>query len=169
MITYAWKKVLTLRDARTRLILRGLVQLLSTDYKFAVSFVILLIVLAVPANGYFPGESRYERRPEKPITLFALVGRADRVRLDSCRGGTRLCSCSTWGLLSAIMALGVNLQWGFAGLFNVGDHGFCRAWGAGGRVGVDAILRAKLGRSGGAQRDWRLCCLGAGVHCGSSS
>ncbi len=28
------------------------------------------------------------------------------------------------GLLSAIMALGVNLQWGFAGLFNIGVMGF---------------------------------------------
>ena len=28
------------------------------------------------------------------------------------------------GLVSAIMALGVNLQWGFAGLFNVGVMGF---------------------------------------------
>ncbi|OZB17911.1 MAG: branched-chain amino acid ABC transporter permease, partial [Rhodobacterales bacterium 34-62-10] len=28
------------------------------------------------------------------------------------------------GLISAIMALGVNLQWGFAGLFNVGIMGF---------------------------------------------
>ncbi|MEY1555527.1 branched-chain amino acid ABC transporter permease [Yoonia sp. R2331] len=29
-----------------------------------------------------------------------------------------------YGLISAIMALGVNLQWGFAGLFNVGIMGF---------------------------------------------
>src|SRR5210317_427899 len=28
------------------------------------------------------------------------------------------------GLISAIMALGVNLQWGFAGLFNIGVMGF---------------------------------------------
>ena len=28
------------------------------------------------------------------------------------------------GLISSIMALGVNLQWGFAGLFNVGIMGF---------------------------------------------
>ncbi|HCE72861.1 MAG TPA: branched-chain amino acid ABC transporter permease, partial [Ruegeria sp.] len=28
------------------------------------------------------------------------------------------------GLISAIMAIGVNLQWGFAGLFNVGIMGF---------------------------------------------
>ena len=30
------------------------------------------------------------------------------------------------GLISAIMALGVNLQWGFAGLFNIGVMPLCR-------------------------------------------
>ena len=30
-------------------------------------------------------------------------------------------------LISAIMALGVNIQWGYAGLFNVGIMGFA-AW-----------------------------------------
>ena len=59
------------------------------------------------------------------------------------------------GLVSAIMALGVNLQWGFAGLFNVGVMGFValgglatviismppvrEAWAAGG-AGVMAAL-----------------------------
>jgi len=59
------------------------------------------------------------------------------------------------GLISAIMALGVNLQWGFAGLFNVGVMGFVAlgglaavlvampptqgAWAAGG-VGIVAGL-----------------------------
>lgn len=28
-------------------------------------------------------------------------------------------------LISAIMALGVNIQWGYAGLMNVGIMGFC--------------------------------------------
>ncbi|MEP2532518.1 branched-chain amino acid ABC transporter permease [Shimia sp.] len=35
------------------------------------------------------------------------------------------------GLISAIMALGVNLQWGFAGLFNVGVMGFVALGGLG--------------------------------------
>src|SRR6056297_3911487 len=59
------------------------------------------------------------------------------------------------GLISAIMSLGLNLQWGFAGLFNVGVMGFValgglaavlvsmppvpEAWAAGG-VGVLAGL-----------------------------
>ncbi|MDX1780032.1 MAG: branched-chain amino acid ABC transporter permease [Thalassovita sp.] len=63
------------------------------------------------------------------------------------------------GLISAIMALGVNLQWGFAGLFNVGVMGFValgglatvlvstdpipEAWGAGGlRILLALVLGA---------------------------
>ena len=62
------------------------------------------------------------------------------------------------GLVSAIMALGVNLQWGFAGLFNVGIMGFValgglaavlismppttEAWAAG---GIRVILGLSLG------------------------
>lgn len=71
------------------------------------------------------------------------------------------------GLISAIMALGVNLQWGFAGLFNVGVMGFvalgglavaltamppvAEAWAAGGwrillalAVGLGTIIAAIL-------------------------
>jgi branched-chain amino acid transport system permease protein len=63
-----------------------------------------------------------------------------------------------FGLISAIMALGVNLQWGFAGLFNVGIMGFValgglatvlvamppvgEAWAAG---GIRVILSLVLG------------------------
>ncbi len=55
-ITYAWKKVATyvLPDAWAP---DSLVQLLSTDYKFAVSFVILLIVLLFRPTGLFAGKS----------------------------------------------------------------------------------------------------------------
>ncbi len=56
MITYAWKKVLgywlpdTLEPS-------GLVQLLSTDYKFAVSFMILIVVLLFRPTGLFKGKA----------------------------------------------------------------------------------------------------------------
>ena len=55
-ITYAWKKVLEylLPEALEP---SGLVQLMSTDYKFAVSFVILLIVLLFKPTGLFKGQS----------------------------------------------------------------------------------------------------------------
>jgi len=64
------------------------------------------------------------------------------------------------GLISAIMAIGVNLQWGFAGLFNVGVMGFValgglatvlvamppttEAWAAGGFGIVAALLLGGL-------------------------
>ena len=54
-VTYAWKKVLTYL-APEGLEPSGLVQLLSTDYKFAVSFVILLIVLLFRPTGLFRGK-----------------------------------------------------------------------------------------------------------------
>ncbi len=55
-ITYAWKKVLnyTLPEAWAP---DSLVQLLSTDYKFAVSFSILIIVLLFRPTGLFRGQS----------------------------------------------------------------------------------------------------------------
>ncbi len=55
-ITYAWKKVLnyTLPEAWAP---DSLVQLLSTDYKFAVSFAILIIVLLFRPTGLFRGQS----------------------------------------------------------------------------------------------------------------
>jgi branched-chain amino acid transport system permease protein len=54
MITYAYKKFLgyLLPDSLQP---DGLVQLLSTDYKFAVSFLILVIVLLVRPTGIFRG------------------------------------------------------------------------------------------------------------------
>ncbi|MDC0135713.1 branched-chain amino acid ABC transporter permease [Sulfitobacter sp.] len=55
-ITYAWKKVLVYLMPES-LEPDGLVQLMSTDYKFAVSFVILLIVLLFKPTGLFKGQS----------------------------------------------------------------------------------------------------------------
>ena len=55
-VTYAFKKVATylLPDS---LAPDGLVQLLSTDYKFAVSFTILILVLLFRPTGLFKGKS----------------------------------------------------------------------------------------------------------------
>ncbi len=55
-ITYAWKKVLKYLLPEN-LEPDSLVQLMSTDYKFAVSFVILLIVLLFKPTGLFKGKS----------------------------------------------------------------------------------------------------------------
>jgi branched-chain amino acid transport system permease protein len=56
MITYAWKKVLGywLPEAMEP---DGLLQLLSTDYKFAVSFMILIVVLLFRPTGLFKGKA----------------------------------------------------------------------------------------------------------------
>jgi branched-chain amino acid transport system permease protein len=56
MITYAWKKVLEYLMPES-LEPNGLVQLMSTDYKFAVSFAILIIVLLFKPTGLFKGKS----------------------------------------------------------------------------------------------------------------
>ncbi|MEC3860754.1 branched-chain amino acid ABC transporter permease [Mesobacterium sp. TK19101] len=55
-VTYVWKKVLgyMLPEALEP---SGLVQLMGTDYKFAVSFAILVIVLLFKPTGLFKGQS----------------------------------------------------------------------------------------------------------------
>jgi branched-chain amino acid transport system permease protein len=55
-VTYAWKKVLGYLLPES-LEPSGLVQLLSTDYKLAVSFLILLIVLLFKPTGLFKGKA----------------------------------------------------------------------------------------------------------------
>jgi len=55
-VTYAWKKVAVYLMPEG-LEPTSLVQLLSTDYKFAVSFVILIIVLLFKPTGLFKGQS----------------------------------------------------------------------------------------------------------------
>jgi branched-chain amino acid transport system permease protein len=55
-VTYAWKKVATYLLPES-LAPEGLMQLLSTDYKFAVSFAILIIVLLFKPTGLFKGKS----------------------------------------------------------------------------------------------------------------
>jgi len=55
-VTYAWKKVVTYVVPES-MAPDSLVQLLSTDYKFAVSFAILIIVLLFRPTGIFKGQS----------------------------------------------------------------------------------------------------------------
>ncbi|MDF2142568.1 branched-chain amino acid ABC transporter permease [Paenirhodobacter sp. CAU 1674] len=54
-VTYAWKKVATYLIPNWEA--EGLMQLLSTEYKFAVSFAILIIVLLFKPTGLFKGKS----------------------------------------------------------------------------------------------------------------
>ena len=55
-ITYAWKEVLTY-TLPEQFAPSGLMQLLATEYKFAVSFAILLVVLLFKPTGLFKGKS----------------------------------------------------------------------------------------------------------------
>ena len=54
-VTYAWKKIVTYLVSAD-MAPDGLLQLLSTDYKFAVSFAILILVLLVMPTGIFKGK-----------------------------------------------------------------------------------------------------------------
>jgi len=65
------------------------------------------------------------------------------------------------GLISAVMALGVNLQWGFAGLFNVGVMGFVALGGlAAVLVSTDPVSEAW---SAGGLRILFALAVGAGI------
>jgi branched-chain amino acid transport system permease protein len=54
MVTYAYKKFVTYLVSED-MAPDGLMQVLSTDYKFAVSFAILVVVLLVRPTGIFRG------------------------------------------------------------------------------------------------------------------
>ena len=54
-VTYAYKKLLAYL-LPANLAPEGLMQLLSTDYKFAVSFIILVVVLLVRPTGLLKGK-----------------------------------------------------------------------------------------------------------------
>ncbi|QBF31871.1 branched-chain amino acid ABC transporter permease [Thalassococcus sp. S3] len=91
----------------------------------------------------------------KNVGLFALVG-ALIIATGIGQSWNSALLILNMGLISAIMALGVNLQWGFAGLFNVGVMGFValgglaavliamppttEAWAAGGTGVILALL-----------------------------
>ena len=94
----------------------------------------------------------------KALVLFALVA-ALYVGTGFVQSWNSALTIFNMGLVSAIMALGVNMQWGYAGLFNVGIMGFValgglatvlvsidpvpEAWAAGGlRVILGLVLGA---------------------------
>ncbi|MEL6952832.1 MAG: branched-chain amino acid ABC transporter permease [Pseudomonadota bacterium] len=93
----------------------------------------------------------------KNVALFALVG-VLFLGTGLVQSWNTALTIFNMGLVSAIMALGVNMQWGYAGLFNVGVMGFValgglaavligaepvpEAWGAG---GFGVILGLVLG------------------------
>jgi branched-chain amino acid transport system permease protein len=56
IVTYAYKKFFIYLMPES-LEPTGLMQFLSTDYKFAVSFIILVVVLLIRPTGIFKGQS----------------------------------------------------------------------------------------------------------------
>ncbi|MFN3686205.1 branched-chain amino acid ABC transporter permease [Salinarimonas sp.] len=73
-------------------------------------------------------------RPPAPV-LFALMGAA-LAAVGFFQSWTLALTIMNMSLISAIMALGVNMQWGYAGLFNAGILGFAALG------GVAAVLVA---------------------------
>ena len=61
--------------------------------------------------------------PLRNVMLFAAMA-ALLVATGVLQGWNLALTVLNMGLISAILALGVNLQWGFAGLFNIGIMGF---------------------------------------------
>ena len=68
--------------------------------------------------------------PLRNCFLFALVG-ALIVSVGLTESWNLALYIVNMGLVSAIMAMGVNMQWGFAGLFNIGIMGFVALGGLG--------------------------------------
>ena len=60
---------------------------------------------------------------KKAVLLFVLVG-ALFIGTGFLESWNTTLGIFNMALVSAIMALGVNMQWGYAGLFNVGVMGF---------------------------------------------
>ncbi len=119
MVTYAWKKVLGYALPES-LAPDSLVQLLTTDYKIAVSFMILIAVLLLKPTGLFKGKIGMTRRD---LALFAAVA-VLFLATGFWFSWNLALTILNMSLISAIMAMGVNIQWGYAGLFNVGIMGF---------------------------------------------
>ena len=99
------------------------------------------------AGGFANRVGRALRAPRKPVlfavmaALVCLVGAAQSWPLALAI--LNLC------LISAIMTLGVNIQWGYAGLFNAGIMGFAAIGGLAGVV-VSMPPVAEAWRAGGA-------------------
>ena len=115
-VTYAFKKFFGYIVPEDMLP-SGIIQIISTDYKFAVSFTILVLVLLFRPTGIFK-DSRYDE-PKcriffRSFFLLVFVGMFQSWTVAfSFSIVSDLCDRSR-----------VNIQWGYAGLFSVGTTGF---------------------------------------------
>ena len=120
MLTYAYKGVLAYSsasaargpraDARHRLQVR---RLLHHPGRRA----------ADPADRHLPGAGDMTDTA-RVVLLYAVMAAADRRRRPRPELGGRRSTILNLCLISAVMSLGVNIQWGYAGLFNTGIMGF---------------------------------------------
>ncbi len=76
------------------------------------------------------------RNSARPVIVFSIMG-ALLVIVGLLQSWSVALTITNLCIISAIMALGVNIQWGYAGLFNVGTMGFAALG------GVAAVLVAK--------------------------
>jgi hypothetical protein len=99
----------------------------------------------------------------KAAVLFALVA-VLYIGTGFVQSWNTALSILNMGLISAIMALGVNIQWGYAGLFNVGVMGFTAL---GGLAAVLVASDPVEGAWGGHRRMANLACPvnGRRNHC----
>ncbi|ARC88819.1 branched-chain amino acid ABC transporter permease [Rhodovulum sp. MB263] len=101
---------------------------------------------------------------KRDIGLFALVALliAGTGMLQSWNAALYILN---YGLISAVMALGVNMQWGYAGLFNIGVMGFSALGG----LAVVIVSMAPVGEawSAGAPRVLLALAVGLGVILGA--
>ena len=76
------------------------------------------------ADASIPANTTAPRPPDtRALLLFALVA-CLFIGTGFAQSWNTALTIFNMGLVSAIMALGVNMQWGYAGLFNVGVMGF---------------------------------------------
>ena len=88
----------------------------------------------------------------KPIYLFAIMA-AVIVIIGQMQSWQLALAIVNLCLISSIMALGVNIQWGYAGLFNVGIMGFAALGG----VAAIVISMAPIGEA------WEVGAAGVGI------
>ena len=100
----------------------NLVQLLSTDYKFAVSFSILVIVLLYRPNGIFKGKVLVRRYLNVITAYTIMLGLIILVGIF--QSWNVALSIFNMCLISSVMTMGANVQWGYAGLINFGLMGY---------------------------------------------
>ena len=120
-LTYAYKKFFAylLPEALEP---NSMIQLLSTDYKFAISFSILVLVLLFRPSGIFEGKKNM-RQYSNVITAYSIMIFLI-ILVGIFQSWSIALTILNYCLISAVMTIGANIQWGYAGLINFGIMGY---------------------------------------------